>query len=184
MTDEATTQIIKAVPSQTDTSLLDTLRTRRDEHAVAQTVEMEVPGYNGMVALRLRALTGREQTQVATRLERSRSPEKELTANMDTLILACDEVVVRGEYGEPWQSLGSYDGDEPVAIDARLVELLHLTPTTDTARETLRSLFALAPSPDLAIGSVVNDYIDWMRAANDEIDREFVGESPGSPTSR
>jgi hypothetical protein len=184
MTDEPT-QIIQPVhDSHDDSSLLSALRARRDEHAAEQTYDAEVPGYSGQVALRLRALTAREQSRISNRLTTSRAPDKEALANMDTLVIACTEIVVRDDYDEPWQSLGALDGGEPIAIDERLVDVLKLTPEADTARETLRSLFGLAPSPDIAINGVVNDYLEWLRGANDEVDREFVGESHGGTTSK
>ena len=79
--------------------------------------------------------------------------------------------------------MAEMDGGEPVGIEQRLVELLKLTPAAISSRELLRSLFALAPSPELAINVAAGEYVDWARAADEDVDTEFVGESPSAPKS-
>jgi hypothetical protein len=170
---EADTVIL---PPPKTSSLLDALRARRAEMLDEQTTDLLVPGYNGMLALRVGPLTGREQSRLTSRMAQSKSPDREATYNADTLITATRELVVRNTEGEPWQSLGSLNGGDPVGIDDRLVELLDLKPAALTARATLRALFALAPSPDIAINLASAEYITWAGGITEDVDADYVGE--------
>lgn len=179
--EEEVTRIIQR-PRQSN-SLLDQLRARRDDIAAEQTVDLPVPGYRSKLALRCGPVESRQLAALARRMVNSKAPDRELTSNMDTLILACREIVVRESEGEEWRSMSELDGGEPVGIEERLVDLLKLTPETVTSRELLRSLFALAPSPELAINVMAGEYVDWARAADEDVDTAFVGESPSATKS-
>lgn len=178
---EEVTRIIQQ-PKQS-TSLLDQLRARRDDIATEHTIDLSVPGYHGMLALRCVPVEPRQIAALARRMSNSKSPERELLSNMDTLIAATREVVVRENEGDEWRSMAELDGGEPVGIEERLVELLKLTPAAMTSRELLRSLYALAPSPDLAINNSVSEYMQWAQATDEDIDTAFVGESASAPKS-
>jgi hypothetical protein len=179
--EEEVTRIIQT-PRKTST-LLEQLRSRRDDIASEHTIDITVPGYRGQLALRCAPVEPRQLAAIARRVTTSRSPDRELMSNMDTLILACREIVVRESDGEEWRSMAELDGGEPVGIEERLVGLLKLQPESLTSRELLRSLFALAPSPELAINVAAGEYVDWARAADEDVDAEFVGESPSAPKS-
>jgi hypothetical protein len=136
-----------------------------------------------MLGLRVGPLTSREQTRLNSRMAASKSPDREAIYNADTLIAATREVVVRDAEDQPWQSLGSLNGGEPVGFDAELVKLLSLDPSASTARAMLRELFALAPSPDLAVNLASAEYMTWAGGVSEDLDREYVGESASVPTS-
>lgn len=162
-------------PIQTD-SLLDSLRARRQAIAAEQTIDLFVPGYHGMLALRCGAITGQTQSRITERHTRSKAGDRDVSLNADLLIAACLDVVARADADDDWKSLGEYDGQGAVRIDERLVAILGLTPGARTARATLRALFALAPSPDLAITSLTSDYTEWAAAVNEDVDETFSGE--------
>ena len=178
---EADTVII--APPHQPSSLLDALRARRTEMAEEQTTELLIPGYHGMLGLRVGPLTGREQSRLTNRMAQSKSPDREATYNADTLITATREIVVRDAEDQPWQSLGSLNGGDPVGVDDRLIELLALEVPARTARATLRALFGMAPSPDIAINLASAEYITWAGGVSEDIDTEYVGESRSAPKS-
>jgi hypothetical protein len=155
-----------------DESVLGELRRRRREMGTALSHEILVPGYQGMVALRVGPISGQQQSRLMERMTRSKSPEKDVNLNADYLIAACREVVVRRE-GEQWQSIPSEDGT--VGLDERLVDALELPPVSK-ARDVLRALFSLAPSPEIAITIAGGEYISWAAGQSEELDEEFLGE--------
>jgi len=160
-------------------SLLDRLRARRAEIAAEQTTELLVPGYGGLVALRVGPIDARTQSKIAHRVMQSKAPDREWNAAADVLIAATREVVVRGEVDDPWLSI---DEEEPVGISNRLAEALGFA-QEPTARGVLVALFGLAPSPESAITSVSADYGSWASGADEEVDDAFVGESQGARRS-
>jgi hypothetical protein len=173
--DDDDTAIIE--PHVATGSLLDSLRARRDKQAAEQSIELLVPGYSGLLALRCGPLTGVVQSRLVERMQRSKSPDRDSALNADFLINACTDVVARETTEDEWQSVGDFDDAGPVRVDERLVSLLKLDPGAKNARATLRSLFSFAPSPDTAISLAANEYGQWAAAANEEVDEDFAGES-------
>lgn len=162
-------------------SLLDRLRQVRADAASDYRYDLLVPGYRGLVAIRCKPIPGRTSSQLATRLVKSKSPEAAFEMAADTLIAACEEVIVRSKSEDDWQTLGSLNGGEPVGIGTELVELLQLEPREGgRSREVVRSLFGLAPSPELALGGLVGEYLAWAAASDEELDEAFAGNSPGA----
>ncbi len=162
--------------AETPSTLLESLRAKRAELAAEQTHEVLVPGYAGRVAIRCGPISGRQQAALLDRLAKSKSPERDVNLNADYLIAACREVVVRDGYDQPWQSLADVNGGEPVGVEPHLADLLALQPTAPTARGVLFSLFALAPSPEVAITIAGGEYIGWAGGINEELDEAYLGE--------
>lgn len=177
--DEQETEIIEPRSNGTApaATLLESLRERRTLAANDRTHDVLVPRYGGRVALRCGPVSGQTQARLLERTRESKDPDRDFNLNADWLIAACREVMVRDSYHEPWQSLGALNGGEPVKLDETLAELLALEPAAKTAREVLRALFSLAPSPELAITLAGSEYVGWAGAVNEELDEEFVGES-------
>jgi hypothetical protein len=168
-------------PAPLGPNLLDQLRAVRTEAARDFHYHVIVPGYSGRIAVRCKPIGSRTSSALAARLSKSRSPEAAFEMSADTLIAACEEVVVRDDWQDEWQSLGSLNGGEPVGIGNELVELLTLEPAQGgRAREVVRSLFGLAPAPELALGTAVGEYLTWASAADEEVDEVFSGNSPGA----
>jgi hypothetical protein len=160
--------------TQAPSSLLDTLRAKREERAAERHFDIELPGYDGLLVLRCGPIPGRTLTLLRERSERSKSPERDFNLNADTLIAACREVLGREQRSHPLRVLPDADG-EPVRIDERLADLLQLPATS--ARDVLRCLFENANSPEVAVAYQAGLYMEWAASSLDELDEELLGES-------
>lgn len=179
-TDEAAEREPLMLAATNDTaaeSILDSIRAKRAQHAQERHYDVDVPGYDGLLVLRLEPIPGRTLAALVDRREKSRLPERDFNLNADVVIVACREVLGRNDVADPLVTLPGSDG-EPVRIDVRLAELLQMpvTPQT-TAREVLRLIFEGANSPDVAIIAAGGEYMEWARSADDDVDRELLGES-------
>jgi hypothetical protein len=155
-------------------SVLEAVRARRQQLAARQTLEIDLPGMLGLMALRLGPIPGPQLTRIVERQQSSKSPERNFNANADVLIAACVEVLGRARESDPWTSLPGASG-RPCRLDEDLCGHLGLEPVT--ARELIRELFKGAPSPEFAVGYAANEYVEWAAAASGEVDEELLGES-------
>jgi hypothetical protein len=156
-------------------SVFDVLRAKRAEHSVDSTFDVEVPGYQSLLVLRLGPIPGATLSALRARMEKSRAAERDFNLNADYLIAACRDVLTRKTQDE---QLAPPDEDEPMRLDVRLAEALGLTATS--AREVVRQLYGAAPSPELAVQVAVGRYLEWAAAMDVEDDETFMGESPAA----
>jgi len=154
-------------------SVLDVIRERRTARAAEHEYDMPVPGYGGLLVLRCAPVGSATLTTGRLRLERSKDPARDFALAADILVEACENVLARrtptGEL-EPLDPTG-----EPVAINERLAELLRVE--VHSARELVRAVFSLAPSPEMAVGDAVGDYLAWAQGADADLDDGLMGES-------
>lgn len=154
-------------------SVLDVIRARREARAAEHEYDMPVPGYGGLLVLRCEPLAGEDLTPLRLRLERTRDPARDFALAADILAGACVNVLARRAPGAKLEPLDP-TGD-PVTIGERLAELLRVDATS--ARELIRAVFSLAPSPELAVGDAVGDYLSWAQGADADLDDGLKGES-------
>lgn len=154
-------------------SVLEALRAQRARHVADRHYDVDVPGYDGLLVLRLGPIASPVLTRLRLRAERSRSPDVDFNLNADTIIAACRAVLGRARREDMLVPLKDTEG-EPVRIDDRLAELLGIDATV--ARDVLRTLFEGANSPELAVAATGGSYVDWAASANAEADEEFLGE--------
>jgi hypothetical protein len=154
-------------------SVLDVIRARRAAKAAEHEYDMPVPGYGGLLVIRCTPLRGEDLTRLRLRIERSKDPSRDFQLAADILIAVCDNVLARrtpaGEL-EPLDPTG-----EPVAMTERLAELLRVK--AGSARDVVRAVFSLAPSPEMAVGDAVGDYLAWAQGADADLDDGLMGES-------
>ena len=165
------------VEAPAEGSVLDVIRRRRESYHAEEHYYALVPGYEGLFALECGPL--KAETQTATRvrmqmLERKGDPARDWAINADTLIAVTERVVGRVSIGSPWESIDTLTG-EPVRIEERLAELLGVEAAS--ARELLRAVFDKVPSPEVAIGVRVNEYLEWAQGLDLDADRLMMGES-------
>jgi hypothetical protein len=155
-------------------SIFDRLKARRGELMEERTFDIDVPGTGGRLVLRLGVLPRQRLAALQSRAGKANaSPEEALDLNADTIISACRNVLGREQRDDPLVPL---DPSAPVGIgDDRLATSIGL-PERTRAREVLLGVFALAPSPDMAIAVAAGRYLEWASAAADDIDEEFAGE--------
>jgi len=151
-------------------SVLDAIRARRATIAAQHEYEMRLPRYGDQLVLVCKPAPASWLTRIRERMQ-SKNPERDYAVSADLLISVC--IAVRGRR-KPGGPLTDLDPDEPVRIDDRLAELLGFQ--AETARDVVRGLFHGAPSPEVAVVSAVNDYMEWSQGASDESDEELLGE--------
>jgi hypothetical protein len=153
-------------------SVLDVIRERRSSRAAEHEYDMPVVGYGGLLVLRCGPLAGEDLTPLRLRLERSKDPSRDFALAADILVAACENVLARRAPGgelEPLDPTG-----EPVTINERLAELLRVE--AHSSRELVRAVFDKAPSPELAVGDAVGDYLAWAQGADADLDDGLMGE--------
>lgn len=161
------------VEAESSGSVLDVIRARRGARITEYEYDMPVPGYGGLLILRCTPLRGEMLTTLRLRLERSKDPSRDFALAADILADVCVDVRARRQAGGEWEPLDP-TGD-PVGINERLAELLQVEATT--ARQLVRAVFSLAPSPEMAAGDAVGDYLAWAQGADADLDDGLMGES-------
>jgi hypothetical protein len=154
-------------------SVLDVIRSRRDSRAAEHEYDMPVPGYGGLLVLRCTPLRGETLTKLRLRLDRSKDPSRDFALAADVLSAVCENVLARRT---PEAELEPLDPTgEPVRLTERLAELLQVE--ASSARQLVRAVFSLAPSPEMAVGDAVGDYLAWAQGADADLDEGLLGES-------
>lgn len=153
-------------------TMLERLRARRVAIAKPRHADLDIPGYNGLLVLRVRPVAWkwlRDRTEAA---QRDRSGWRELNAHCDVIIQATDEILVREN--DELQPINP-DG-EPTRWDDRLVALLQLGDNVKRARDVVRATF----NNDVAVSVFYAELMEWLQESNAEADEEFQGESEGT----
>ena len=164
-----------AVPGIGASSVIGGLRRLQHPEYRARTHDKEIPGYEGQLVARYRALEFKE----INRLLRSRGTDADaaLTMNVDMLAKACQEMFVYiGDDVVPLReeaakSLGGDPDrfDSPIRFDGRLAEVLGI----DTARA--REVILGMRWSELEIADHADDVFNWMRRASDSADGALAG---------
>lgn len=163
-------------------SVIDQIKKRRRQLGQARTLTMEIPGYDGLLFARYHYVDGMydELRKIVERADRSSSPRREINAQMDVLILACQEVLAYRP-DDPQaddQGRAPIDPEETTRFDTHLAELL------DFEAKRSRDVVAGVFRNNLAIAAQHNDLMIWAASNQQEIDEETEGESEGtSPSS-
>ena len=165
-------------PHGPPSSLLDSLRARRAELAGEHTYDMEVPGYDGCLVLRLAPLRGQEIAQLARRAEASKAPDREFHANASIIIRSCRAVLARENREEELRTLHP-DEVTTLTLNDELAELMGIH--APSAIELLKALWDKVPSPEISIGMMAGEFVEWSSQANQEDEEVFQGESPAAP---
>jgi hypothetical protein len=157
-------------------SLIERLQQER-KRALARpkTLDVEIPGYQGMLVARYKPLPWEDLQEL---LDRAGGYEEELKANIDGVIRACDRLMVRQDDGE-LVSLADQLRDQgeqvegEIRYDHRLVEILSLNvtpPPEGTVRELVLAVFAGAVSPENSVTHHATAIGGWMRGASLGVD--------------
>lgn len=162
----------------TELSLRDKVQARRAALQADTTVTLDVPGYEGILKARYRALSLKEINKISNNVAKMKDLDpstRELYVYADSLSLACDAV---------------YDADlDETRTDAAPLPagkrwgpaLAHELgfPEPTTARQAVFAIIAR----DTQIWSHYQSLLDWQDGENDRIDDELAGESEGPQPS-
>lgn len=150
-------------------NMRDQLRRKREEIGSQETIDLDVPGYDGMLVARYRSLPYDEIKAIADSAEAGSNPRKELVANADFLIRACEQVLIRDEAGlRPISADFPEIGEEPCGFDVRLAQALALE-GVDSARQVILKVF----NNDLGLVSQYIDVSAWMSSSRKAGDEDF-----------
>lgn len=153
-----------------DASILDRIGALREEQRSEKHLDLAVPALQELVWLRFRVIPFQQTQSMAKRLQKEKLADDALVGATDTLIAACEQVMVREQ---PDAELRAIDpaAATPIRLDSQLAELLKLD--ASTAREVVYRLF----ENDYAIVQMAIKVSRWMADTSKEVDDDFLGES-------
>jgi hypothetical protein len=139
-----------------------------------KSIDLIVPGYEGLLGVRYKPVPEEEWKVIAQRLERAGNVDQTsgLDVAIDLIVAACDGVIWRDEPALDWQLVND-ESDVPLRFDQRLAEWLGFE--ADTAREVVRGVFSPEGSKPIS-PSVHGDAVaEWMRGNDQAINRALLG---------
>jgi hypothetical protein len=149
-------------------SILTELRAKREELRGDHTVDLEVPGYQGLLWVRYGTIPLKEAELLGKEVMKEQKDMRTLLGAVDTLIAAC-----RGVYVKSGDELVSIDTtqDVPVLFDQRLADLLDFQ-SSGGARGVVRGTF----SNDYAIVQQSIVLSRWMQNTSLDVSEVNLGE--------
>ncbi len=150
-------------------SVLAELRTLRGTlGGESKPLDLEVPGYKGLLLIRYKWVPYSQIAQNAKSLSKiEETAERQLSAAADVLVDTCEEFLIR--VGEELQPLSK--NDIPVTFgDPRLPESLGFMPT-DTARKACMRVF----NNDYALIRTADVVTTWLQDTSRKVDADVLG---------
>lgn len=136
------------------------LRKAYKEKTDQVTIDMEIPGYDGLLYCRYRLLSLEEMTGI-TKNDRGKITATNLSLNASSILATCCvQFMYRESPGEELQPL-LWDGN-PVKYDKELATAIGFE--GDNAHEVALGLFS---NNDLALVAHASDVTNWARTAGD-----------------
>lgn len=165
-------------------NVLEEITRQREELQGQHHLILEIPGYNGLLGVRYNNIGTDITEKVGKKLRKelkARGGEGEsLLTSLDTLINACDQIVVKDpdhprvlpdDKGEPtvWRPIDP-DNPVPVRFDRRLASILKFD--AGSAREAVLGVFGqehAVVAQSLAVSR-------WLTDITREVDQDLLGE--------
>lgn len=172
-------------------SILDRITARRDEIARSEpaVLDVEVPGYEGLLVVRFRYPEGGWKV-ISTAVERAadtRNPDGALTGNIDVLLACVHEVLGRDPATGDLVPLdrSAQPGDPPLRFTKELAALLKIA-VPDEIKSKGRFIARHVFSPraeatgiydgDVALMTTGGRVISWLQGERDRVDEGLAGE--------
>lgn len=150
-------------------TLLNTLRAKREELKEDHTLDLDVPGYEGMLVARFRPFPVEKAERKMKEFQKLVGKQPVLLkAACDTLIDACEQLMIRKEPGTEPVPIDP-DVEPPIAFDSRAAELFGFQATT--ARQVVIGLF---PTEQSIVATNV-EVSRWMQTLTRDTDEELLG---------
>lgn len=169
--DEEDQTVELAVETNGSKSLMERLRSQRAAIGRERRLDLPIPGYDGLVA-RYKKVSWDETKKIAEKVDKSKSPRRELMGHADYLVAACDTILVHdGEQLRPIHEVFAdmLDDDEPVKFDHRLAKILGIEGDVDSARKVCLAVF----NNPMAVTAQHNEVGQWNQASQTEDDEDF-----------
>lgn len=165
------------IPTSAPGSVLDELRARAAQLTAHQTIDLEIPGYNGVLVARYAAVS-------ISRIY-AQNPDQLIpkwTVGADTLGRALVGLYGRNAHGD----LEPLQHDVATRFDDELVAMLDLHPTERNVRAVLVALCGGGEMGESRVWAHYMQYQGWLMAGGDdgdapahEVVEALVGEFPG-----
>jgi hypothetical protein len=158
-----------ALTSGDQPSILDQLVAAREEAVDNQTVDLELPGYKGLLWARYGLLDNSQLGKIAKRVRRQykKAEEQVLAMSCDILIASCEGFYHRTENGE----LQSITKDGDVLNYHNAGDFLKFE--VGSARQSVIAVFA---GNEIAVIDQQVRLARWMRNTGIEVDSDLLGE--------
>lgn len=151
-------------------SIRDQIRAEREAIASEKTLDLLVPGYRGLLAVRYHSISDRELEEYLKRAQREN--DQSIRSNYDLLIEACETILYRESDEQEFTPALDENGDQ-IRFDVRLAEMLGMDATT--ARETVAGFFSPDGAQPLAVAQHIGAVADWLQGKSSEIDPALLG---------
>lgn len=153
------------------TSPIEYLRRRRKEIGEDRTLDLDIPGYEGILVCRYQRLDWDELKKITDKASKSKNPRRELIAHCDVLIKACQQFMIRKDGQlEPINNAYPEVGEEPVRYDQRLAAIFDISLSAGQgARTVVLALF----NNDVAVTAHQGELVEWLSTSNAEDDAGF-----------
>lgn len=162
-------------------SLQALLRTRRKRQSMQRRRVFELPGYGGLIGVKMRVADTRgvitDQGSITTDDDvTDENFDEVMRSRRSMLARSCVEVMARNAAVGPWKPLADElaDGLGPVRFDERLCCFLGAEPGEVDSAE---SAVAFALPQEFNFLSLCASFIEWMSNESPLEDDELVGES-------
>lgn len=161
-------------------SLRERIAARRRNLQGKRTLLLPIPGFQEELWVRFKPVPWEILEKIANKTEKSKSRRKLLHAQADTLVAACDEVLVMPQNGETEADLKriqdldpEFSDNEPnIRFDQELAKYLVIDDARiDSARDVL---YAVIPD-GMALAVFHNEVADWQQSADVDVDNELPG---------
>lgn len=159
--------------------LIDQIAGLREEAKADHHLDLPVPGYDKLLWARFRPFPSAKTEKKAAELRKAaqRGEPIMLSASMDTIIDACEQIMVlkpefAGDKGLDGANLIPIDDEVPIKFDTRLAELLKFGDGIKTARDVLLGLY---PTEQSILGQSVT-IAQWLQDTSRKTDEELLGE--------
>lgn len=140
------------------------LRARREELRAERHIDLEVPGYASELVVRYGPVAWDDLRAIADKMVKSKNPRADLYGQVDTLIAACQEILVR------------VDGDLQAIVEGETTRFDGMPALLDFEADNARQAVLGTFNNDLAVTTVHNRLASWMDGTDAEVDEEFLGE--------
>jgi hypothetical protein len=150
-------------------SLRDRVRAQREELRGETTIDLVVPGYDGLLGVRYDAIPSQEAEKLLNGLNRRGKDSLNLAANV--LIRCCKSILVKetDEFEELTTEAGA-----AVRFDKHLAEYLDLD-AVETVVEIVIATFSPERNRDLAVLEAAAAVLGWMQGNENEINEALLG---------
>lgn len=144
---------------------------KREELKKRKTIDLLVPGYGNVLAIRYHAIPGQDSEKIGAKLRGSGA----MGVAADLCIRCCECMLAKDANGEfqPWKADKPEPGeeDEPLKLDYRLARELGYE---GTGRAVVYGLFSPDRNQDLTVIDHANSLLSWMQGREESIDSALL----------